>query len=209
MSSILFLFLPSFLPACQPRQCVLFAAPHLCPCPCCIIHFLSHVKNRCLYYPQPGCIYVCLPPSLPPSLSVCSSPSLLRFEHIIDDSASSGESGWKLHLLLSRMLEVLHRFPGCVVLLVHMDQPQNISLQVRRVDRVPVIDRGRKWEEGREGRRRTRMSFSNSGLFSRFPYLSLPSHSVSVAYHPLSSPSISLTTSHDPYPPLLLHPFFS
>jgi len=52
------------------------------------------------------------------------------FEHIMDDTtAGGGESGWRLHLLLSRLLGVLHTFPGCVVLLCHMDSPQNISLQ--------------------------------------------------------------------------------
>ena len=53
-----------------------------------------------------------------------------RFEHVMDETGSGGDGAWKLHLLLSRMLEVLHRFPGCVVLLVNVDQPQNISLQV-------------------------------------------------------------------------------
>jgi SpoVK/Ycf46/Vps4 family AAA+-type ATPase len=50
------------------------------------------------------------------------------FEHIMEDSGG-GEGTWKLHLLLSRMLEVLHRFPGCVVLIIHIDNPQNINLQ--------------------------------------------------------------------------------
>ena len=52
------------------------------------------------------------------------------FEHVIDESsASPGEGSWKLHILLSRVLEVLHGFPGAVILLCHMDSPQNITLQ--------------------------------------------------------------------------------
>ena len=75
------------------------------------------------------------PPSSPssypnPLLPTSSSPSTSRFEHVMDETGSGGDGAWKLHLLLSRMLEVLHRFPGCVVLLVNVDQPQNISLQV-------------------------------------------------------------------------------
>jgi len=35
----------------------------------------------------------------------------------------------KLHLILSRLLSLLHTFPGCVLLVCHMDSPQNITLQ--------------------------------------------------------------------------------
>lgn len=49
------------------------------------------------------------------------------FEHIMEDS--SGNGGSKLQLLLSRLLGILHSFPGCVVLIANMDSPQNITLQ--------------------------------------------------------------------------------
>ena len=51
------------------------------------------------------------------------------FEHILEDSVGHGDGTWKLHLLLSRCLSVLHNFPGCVVLLCHIDSPQNVTLQ--------------------------------------------------------------------------------
>jgi SpoVK/Ycf46/Vps4 family AAA+-type ATPase len=52
------------------------------------------------------------------------------FEHVLDEGAAgAGEGGWRLHLLLSRMLGVLHSFPGCVILICHMDSPQNLTLQ--------------------------------------------------------------------------------
>ena len=74
----------------------------------------------------PFFLHLLLPPHHTPPLPSSSS----RFEHVMDETGSGGDGAWKLHLLLSRMLEVLHRFPGCVVLLVNVDQPQNISLQV-------------------------------------------------------------------------------
>lgn len=51
------------------------------------------------------------------------------FEHMMEDSVGHGDGTWKLHLLLSRCLSVLHAFPGCVVLLCHIDSPQNVTLQ--------------------------------------------------------------------------------
>ena len=51
------------------------------------------------------------------------------FEHILDDSTGHGESSTKLHIMLGRLLSVLHTFPGCVLLVCHMDSPQNITLQ--------------------------------------------------------------------------------
>lgn len=54
------------------------------------------------------------------------------FEHLLDGSMGGGEgagSVWKLHLLLSRILGLLHAFPGCVFLLCHVDQPQLLTLQ--------------------------------------------------------------------------------
>lgn len=49
------------------------------------------------------------------------------FENILDETAVS--SGWKLQLLLSRLLTVCYAFPGLVVLICHVDSPQNVSLQ--------------------------------------------------------------------------------
>ena len=51
------------------------------------------------------------------------------FEHIFADGVDGGGATNKLQLILSRLLSVLHAFPGCVVLICHMDAPQNITLQ--------------------------------------------------------------------------------
>jgi len=51
------------------------------------------------------------------------------FEHILEDTVGHGDSTWKLHLLLSRFLGVLHEFPGAVVVLANIDSPQNVTLQ--------------------------------------------------------------------------------
>lgn len=37
--------------------------------------------------------------------------------------------GSKLNVILSRIVEILHSFHGCVVLLCHIENPQNITLQ--------------------------------------------------------------------------------
>ena len=51
------------------------------------------------------------------------------FEHILDDhSSESAGGGWKIQLLLSRILEVLFHFPGCVLLICNIDSPQNINM---------------------------------------------------------------------------------
>ena len=52
------------------------------------------------------------------------------FEHLLDEGggAGGGETN-KLHLVLSRLLGILHHFPGVVVLLCNIDAPQNIMLQ--------------------------------------------------------------------------------
>jgi len=68
------------------------------------------------------------------------------FENVLDEGGA-GENGWRLQLLLSRLLGivlsssllslsllslslgVLRVFPGCVILLCNIDNPQNIMLQ--------------------------------------------------------------------------------
>lgn len=53
------------------------------------------------------------------------------FEHILDDGAGEGGGGAtsKLQIVLSRVMDILHGFHGCVCLLCHMENPQNIMLQ--------------------------------------------------------------------------------
>ncbi len=53
------------------------------------------------------------------------------FEHILDDGAGEGGGGAtsKLQIVLSRVMDILHAFHGCVFLLCHMENPQNIMLQ--------------------------------------------------------------------------------
>ena len=48
------------------------------------------------------------------------------FEHII-----AGEGGPidKIHIVLSRIMDILYQFQGCVFLICHIDNPQNIQLQ--------------------------------------------------------------------------------
>lgn len=48
------------------------------------------------------------------------------FEHVLEDTSSEG---WRLQLLLSRILATLNTFPGLVFLLCHIDNPQNMMLQ--------------------------------------------------------------------------------
>ena len=50
------------------------------------------------------------------------------FEHVVAEEGAASEGG-KLHLMLSRILEILHAFPGLAVLLCHIDNPQNMTLQ--------------------------------------------------------------------------------
>lgn len=50
------------------------------------------------------------------------------FEHLLDQGEEGGR-GWKLNMLLSRLLEVFSSFPGLVVFLCHVDNPQNLILQ--------------------------------------------------------------------------------
>ena len=53
------------------------------------------------------------------------------FEHILEDSGESGANNTnKLHILLSRIMDILYDgFQGCVFLLAHIENPQNITLQ--------------------------------------------------------------------------------
>ncbi len=54
------------------------------------------------------------------------------FEHIMDDSSGGdggGGSSTKMHLILSRIMDVLYQYHGCVFLLCHIENPQNIMLQ--------------------------------------------------------------------------------
>lgn len=52
------------------------------------------------------------------------------FEHVIvDEGGVSGEGSLKIHMVLSRLMDCFHLFPGLVVLVCHIDGPQNVSLQ--------------------------------------------------------------------------------
>lgn len=50
------------------------------------------------------------------------------FEHLLDQGEEGGR-GWKLNMLLSRLLEVFSSFPGLIVFMCHVDNPQNLILQ--------------------------------------------------------------------------------
>lgn len=50
------------------------------------------------------------------------------FEHLLDQGEEGGR-GWKLNMLLSRLLEVFSCFPGLIVFICHVDSPQNLILQ--------------------------------------------------------------------------------
>ena len=49
------------------------------------------------------------------------------FEQLLDQGEDGGR-GWKLSMLLSRLLEIFSSFPGLIVLLCHIDNPQNLIL---------------------------------------------------------------------------------
>jgi hypothetical protein len=55
------------------------------------------------------------------------------FEQILENTA--GESGGgagassSLHLVLSRLMDILYAFPGCIFLLAHIENPQNMELK--------------------------------------------------------------------------------
>ncbi len=48
------------------------------------------------------------------------------FEHII---AGEGGPVEKIHIVLSRIMDILFQFHGCVFLICHLDNPQNVQLQ--------------------------------------------------------------------------------
>lgn len=52
------------------------------------------------------------------------------FEHILDDGTEGGGgANAKLQIMLSRVMDILHAFHGCVCLLCHIENPQNMMLQ--------------------------------------------------------------------------------
>lgn len=51
------------------------------------------------------------------------------FEHVLDDPSAGPGSDSKVHLLLSRIMDILYEFEGCVFLIAHIENPQNITLQ--------------------------------------------------------------------------------
>lgn len=52
------------------------------------------------------------------------------FEKILESGAEeSGAGVSSLHLMLSRMMDILYSFPGCIFLLAHIDNPQNVDLK--------------------------------------------------------------------------------
>lgn len=59
------------------------------------------------------------------------------FEHILDDSTSNNDgSGMKLTILLSRLLDIFILFPGLIILICHVDNPQNIILHKEFSSRI-------------------------------------------------------------------------
>jgi SpoVK/Ycf46/Vps4 family AAA+-type ATPase len=50
------------------------------------------------------------------------------FENVLEEASATSDS-WKLHLVLSRLIDKLESFPGAVVLLCHVDNPTNVTLQ--------------------------------------------------------------------------------
>ena len=50
------------------------------------------------------------------------------FEHLLDQGDDGGR-GWKLNMLLSRLLDTFASFPGLIVLVCHVDNPQSLILQ--------------------------------------------------------------------------------
>lgn len=51
------------------------------------------------------------------------------FEHVLDDPSAGPGNDSKVHLLLSRIMDILYEFEGCVFLIAHLENPQNITLQ--------------------------------------------------------------------------------
>jgi AAA+ superfamily predicted ATPase len=60
------------------------------------------------------------------------------FEHILEDntSTSHGDSGMKIPLLLSRLLDIFTSFPGLIILICHIDNVQNLILHKEFASRI-------------------------------------------------------------------------
>lgn len=58
------------------------------------------------------------------------------FEHVLDDSSSNNDSGMKLTILLSRLLDIFILFPGLIILICHVDNPQNLILHKEFSSRI-------------------------------------------------------------------------
>lgn len=55
------------------------------------------------------------------------------FEHVIDGGGAGGGGGGsgvdKVHVVLTRIMDILYQYHGCVILFCHIENPQNILLQ--------------------------------------------------------------------------------
>lgn len=61
------------------------------------------------------------------------------FEHILEDNTTTShgsESGMKLPLLLSRLLDIFTSFPGLIILVCHIDNVQNLILHKEFASRI-------------------------------------------------------------------------
>jgi AAA+ superfamily predicted ATPase len=61
------------------------------------------------------------------------------FEHILEDNTATshgGDSGMKLPLLLSRLLDIFTSFPGLIILICHIDNVQNLILHKEFASRI-------------------------------------------------------------------------
>lgn len=58
------------------------------------------------------------------------------FEHILEENSSHGDSGMKLPLLLSRLLDVFSSFPGLIILVCHIENAQNLILHKEFAARI-------------------------------------------------------------------------
>lgn len=58
------------------------------------------------------------------------------FEHVLDDSSPSGDNGMKLSIVLCRLLEIFSLFPGLIILICHIDSPQNLILHKEFSSRI-------------------------------------------------------------------------
>lgn len=52
------------------------------------------------------------------------------FEHVMEGGGSSAGSGVdKVHVVLTRIMDILYQYHGCVMLFCHIENPQNVLLQ--------------------------------------------------------------------------------